>query len=118
MKLSSRISAIKPSPTLAITAKAMHCGQRGRKHNRFWRREPDFDTPLHIKMAAIKAIEEGFTKYTPRRWDCRTERCDHSEIVRRTINYITRDHRLLCHAGQSIPSITLPRFFLRKATRL
>jgi aspartate aminotransferase len=65
MKLSSRISAIKPSPTLAITAKANALRAEGRNIIGFGAGEPDFDTPLHIKMAAIKAIEEGFTKYTP-----------------------------------------------------
>jgi aspartate aminotransferase len=65
MKLSSRISAIKPSPTLAITAKANALKAEGRDIIGFGAGEPDFDTPINIKMAAIKAIEEGFTKYTP-----------------------------------------------------
>jgi aspartate aminotransferase len=65
MKLSSRISLIKPSPTLAITSKANALKEQGRNIIGFGAGEPDFDTPLHIKMAAIKAIEEGFTKYTP-----------------------------------------------------
>jgi len=65
MKLSSRISAIKPSATLAITAKANALKAEGRDIIGFGAGEPDFDTPIHIKMAAIKAIEEGFTKYTP-----------------------------------------------------
>ena len=64
MKLSSRICAIKPSPTLAITAKANALRAEGRNIIGFGAGEPDFDTPVHIKMAAIKAIEEGFTKYT------------------------------------------------------
>ncbi|HVO65740.1 MAG TPA: pyridoxal phosphate-dependent aminotransferase [Syntrophales bacterium] len=65
MKLSSRINAIKPSPTLAITAKANTLQSEGRDIIGFGAGEPDFDTPVHIKMAAIKATEEGFTKYTP-----------------------------------------------------
>ncbi|MEN6318968.1 MAG: pyridoxal phosphate-dependent aminotransferase [Syntrophaceae bacterium] len=65
MKLSSRISAIKPSPTLAITAKANALRAEGRNIIGFGAGEPDFDTPVNIKMAAIKAIDEGFTKYTP-----------------------------------------------------
>ncbi|OIP92419.1 MAG: aspartate aminotransferase [Syntrophaceae bacterium CG2_30_49_12] len=65
MKLSSRISGIKPSPTLAITMKANALRAEGRDVIGFGAGEPDFDTPLHIKMAAIKAIEGGFTKYTP-----------------------------------------------------
>ena len=65
MKLSSRISAIKPSATLAITAKANALKAEGRDIIGFGAGEPDFDTPINIKIAAIKAIEEGFTKYTP-----------------------------------------------------
>jgi aspartate aminotransferase len=65
MKLSSRILAIKPSPTLAITVKANALQAEGRDIIGFGAGEPDFDTPVHIKRAAIKAIEDGFTKYTP-----------------------------------------------------
>ncbi len=65
MKLAARISTIKPSPTLAITAKANALKAEGRDVISFGAGEPDFDTPDHIKMAAVKAIEEGFTKYTP-----------------------------------------------------
>lgn len=65
MKLSERISQIKPSPTLAITAKANALRAEGRDIIGFGAGEPDFDTPESIKRAAIKAIEAGFTKYTP-----------------------------------------------------
>ena len=64
MKLSSRISNIKPSPTLGITLKASELQAEGRNIISFGAGEPDFDTPVHIKLAAIKAIEAGFTKYT------------------------------------------------------
>jgi aspartate aminotransferase len=64
MKLSSRISSIKPSPTLGITLKASELQAEGRDIISFGAGEPDFDTPIHIKLAAIKAIEGGFTKYT------------------------------------------------------
>ncbi len=63
--LSSRISLIKPSPTLAITAKANALKAEGRDVIGFGAGEPDFDTPYNIKQAAIKAINDGFTKYTP-----------------------------------------------------
>jgi aspartate aminotransferase len=65
MKLSYRISTIKPSPTLAITMKANALKAQGRDIIGFGAGEPDFDTPDHIKEAAIRAIREGFTKYTP-----------------------------------------------------
>ena len=64
MKLTARISKIKPSPTLAITAKANALRAEGRDVIGFGAGEPDFDTPANIKAAAIRAIEEGFTKYT------------------------------------------------------
>lgn len=63
--LASRISLIKPSPTLAITAKANALKAEGRDVIGFGAGEPDFDTPDNIKQAAIKAIQDGFTKYTP-----------------------------------------------------
>jgi aspartate aminotransferase len=65
MRLSKRISLIKPSPTLAITAKANALRAEGRDIIGFGAGEPDFDTPDPIKQAAIRAIEAGFTKYTP-----------------------------------------------------
>lgn len=65
MKLSSRINSIKPSPTLGIAIKASELQAEGRDIISFGAGEPDFDTPVHIKMAAINAIEAGFTKYTP-----------------------------------------------------
>jgi len=65
MKLSARISTIKPSPTLAITMKANALRAEGRDIIGFGAGEPDFDTPQNIKEAAVRAIEEGFTKYTP-----------------------------------------------------
>lgn len=65
MKLASRVKYLKPSPTLAITAKAKAMKAEGRDVVDFGAGEPDFDTPDNIKAAAIKAIEAGFTKYTP-----------------------------------------------------
>jgi aspartate aminotransferase len=65
MKLASRIALIKPSPTLTIQAKANALKASGRDIIGFGAGEPDFDTPLNIKEAAIRAIHAGFTKYTP-----------------------------------------------------
>jgi aspartate aminotransferase len=65
MKISARISLIKPSPTLTIQAKANALKAAGRDIIGFGAGEPDFDTPHNIKMAAVRAIEAGFTKYTP-----------------------------------------------------
>ena len=65
MRLAKRVAKIKPSETLAITAKANALKAEGRDVIGFGAGEPDFDTPANIKQAAIKAIEAGFTKYTP-----------------------------------------------------
>ncbi len=65
MNLSKRASGIKPSPTLAIDAKAKALKAQGVDIVGFGAGEPDFDTPDNIKEAAIKAIRDGFTKYTP-----------------------------------------------------
>lgn len=65
MKLASRIALIKPSPTLTIQAKANALKASGRDIIGFGAGEPDFDTPPNIKEAAIRAIQAGFTKYTP-----------------------------------------------------
>ena len=63
--ISKRVRAIKPSPTLVIDAKAKQLKQQGENIINFGPGEPDFDTPDHIKDAAIKAINEGYTKYLP-----------------------------------------------------
>ena len=65
MELSRRVQLITESPTLAITAKAANLRAEGRDVIALAAGEPDFDTPDHIKNAAIEAIKRGFTKYTP-----------------------------------------------------
>jgi len=62
--LSNRAKSLKPSPTLAINAKAKSMQSQGIHVISFGAGEPDFDTPKNIKQAAVRAIEEGFTKYT------------------------------------------------------
>ena len=65
MKIAKRMEHIKPSPTLAVSAKAAAMKAEGIDVIGFGAGEPDFDTPDHIKQAAIAALEAGFTKYTP-----------------------------------------------------
>ena len=65
VELSRRVQAIKPSPTLAVTARAAKLKAEGKDIIGLGAGEPDFDTPQHIKDAAIAAINSGFTKYTP-----------------------------------------------------
>ncbi|WP_153295029.1 pyridoxal phosphate-dependent aminotransferase [gamma proteobacterium SS-5] len=64
IRLSQRVTTIKPSPTLAITARAAEMRAAGQDVIGLGAGEPDFDTPQHIKQAAIQAINDGFTKYT------------------------------------------------------
>ena len=63
--LSQRVLSIKESPTLAVTAKAARLKAEGKDIIGLGAGEPDFDTPQHIKDAAKKAIDSGFTKYNP-----------------------------------------------------
>lgn len=63
-ELSKRVQLIKPSATLAISAKASKLTSQGQKIINLSVGEPDIDTPLHIKAAAIEAIHSGVTKYT------------------------------------------------------
>jgi len=65
IELSARVLAIKPSSTLAVTAKSKAMKAAGIDIVGFGAGEPDFDTPQHIKEAAIKALTEGKTKYEP-----------------------------------------------------
>ena len=62
--LSERSKNIKPSPTLAVSARAAQLRAQGKDIISLSAGEPDFDTPEHIKNAAIEAINDGQTKYT------------------------------------------------------
>ncbi|WP_286237241.1 pyridoxal phosphate-dependent aminotransferase [Neptuniibacter halophilus] len=64
VQLSDRVNNIKPSPTLAVTNRAAELRAAGKNIIGLGAGEPDFDTPDHIKQAAIQALNEGFTKYT------------------------------------------------------
>src|SRR5438132_13773082 len=65
MEISERSAQLTPSLTLSIDSKAKAMKAEGIDVCGFGAREPDFDTPEHIKKAAIEALEAGFTKYTP-----------------------------------------------------
>ena len=64
MNLSDRVRRVRPSPTLAVTAKAAELRAAGRDIISLGAGEPDFDTPSHIGEAGIRAIQDGFTRYT------------------------------------------------------
>ena len=65
VKTSNRVNAVKPSPTLSVAEKAGKLKAEGRDIIALSLGEPDFDTPTHIKDAAIKALNDGKTGYTP-----------------------------------------------------
>lgn len=65
MNISKKFQSVTPSSTLAITAKVNEMKANGINVVGFGAGEPDFNTPEHIREAAIKAINEGFTRYTP-----------------------------------------------------
>lgn len=65
MKLADRMDGIKPSPTMAMAARAKTLSSEGMDVVDLSLGEPDYDTPDHVKTAAITAIQQGYTKYTP-----------------------------------------------------
>jgi len=65
IKLSQRVQRVKPSPTLAVDAQAKALRAAGEDIINLGAGEPDFDTPEHIKAAAVQAIADGQTKYPP-----------------------------------------------------
>ena len=65
MKVSKRVDAVLPSATLAMTARAQALKAQGRDVLTLSAGEPDFDTPEHVKAAAVEALKKGDTKYTP-----------------------------------------------------
>ncbi|EAR23403.1 pyridoxal phosphate-dependent aminotransferase [Nitrococcus mobilis] len=65
IRLAKRVQRVKPSPTLAVTARAAELRAAGHDIIGLGAGEPDFDTPEHIRAAAVAAIERGETRYTP-----------------------------------------------------
>jgi aspartate aminotransferase len=65
LNIAPRLASVKPSPTMAVTAKAAELKAAGHDVIGLGAGEPDFDTPEHIKQAAIRALAAGKTKYTP-----------------------------------------------------
>jgi aspartate aminotransferase len=64
LPVSRRVQRVKPSPTLAVTARAAKLKAEGKDVIGLGAGEPDFDTPMHIQQAGIDAIKNGFTRYT------------------------------------------------------
>jgi aspartate aminotransferase len=97
IKLAQRVQNIKPSPTLAITARAGELKAAGKDIIGLGAGEPDFDTPEHIKQAAITAINNGLTKYTPVDGT--------ADLKQAIINKLSRDNNLDYQANQILVSV-------------
>ncbi|MEO5346089.1 MAG: pyridoxal phosphate-dependent aminotransferase [Magnetococcus sp. YQC-9] len=95
--LSQRIQNVKPSPTLMITAKAKALQAQGKDVLGLGSGEPDFDTPEHIKKAAIRALREGFTKYTA------VEGID--ELIQAIIGRYAKDHKMTVTPDQVVVTV-------------
>lgn len=96
VRLSDRVNNIKPSPTLAVTNRAAELRAAGNNIIGLGAGEPDFDTPDHIKAAAIQALNDGFTKYTA---------VDGTPALKKAIiNKFKRDNGLNYEANQILVS--------------
>ncbi|MBB1486020.1 pyridoxal phosphate-dependent aminotransferase [Oceanospirillum sediminis] len=96
VQLSDRVQSIKPSPTLAVTNRAAELRAAGKDIIGLGAGEPDFDTPQHIKDAAIEAINNGQTKYTA---------VDGTPGLKKAIiNKFNRDNGLAYEANQILVS--------------
>ena len=95
-RISNRVEQIKPSATIMVSMRAMELKAQGKDIVSLGFGEPDFDTPKHIKEAAIKAIRKGQTKYTP---------VDGTpELKQAIIGKFRRDNELDYEAGQILVS--------------
>lgn len=91
--LSARAAGVKPSATLAMTAKARQLAKEGASIISFGLGEPDFDTPERIRRAAIEALNAGQTHYMPTLGDAETRRVIAEKLVRENgIEGVTESH--------------------------
>ncbi len=108
--LSHRIQTIKPSATLAVAAKAQELKAQGKDIIGLGTGEPDFDTPEHIKQAAIKAMQNGKTKYTP---------VDGTpELKKAIVDKFQRDNQLSYELNQILVSCGAKQSFFNLAIAL
>ncbi|HLA75729.1 MAG TPA: pyridoxal phosphate-dependent aminotransferase [Gammaproteobacteria bacterium] len=110
VQLSRRVQNIKPSPTLTVTARAATLKAAGKDIIGLGAGEPDFDTPEHIKLAAIQAIQAGFTKYTAVDGT--------AELKRAIINKFARDNGLSYTPNQILVSVGGKQSFYNLAQAL
>lgn len=110
IKLSQRVQSIKPSPTLAITARAAALRAEGKDIIGLGAGEPDFDTPDHIKQAAVDALNKGQTKYTAVDGT--------AELKNAIIKKFSRDNGLTYEANQILVSCGGKQSFFNLAQAL
>jgi len=96
IKVAQRVASIKPSATLAVSARAAKLRAEGKDIINFSAGEPDFDTPEHIKDAAIEALHKGFTKYT--------DVAGTPELKKAIINKFQRENNLAYKPSQILVS--------------
>ena len=105
-RLAERTKLIKPSVTLAIAAKAAQLRAQGVDVANFSAGEPDFDTPEHIKAAAVEALRKGFTKYTDVKGiEPLREAIANSYRERHGLNYRKEDVLVSCGAKHSLYNV-------------
>ncbi|MCK5707686.1 MAG: pyridoxal phosphate-dependent aminotransferase [Candidatus Aureabacteria bacterium] len=108
MKISKRISRIEASPTLAITSKAKKMKSEGLDVISFGAGEPDFDTPSLVKESIKKALDEGFTKYTPATGTLRLKELVCEKFKKDNgLDYLPENVVISCGAKHSIFNIIL-----------
>ena len=107
---SQRVQLVKPSPTLAVTAKAAELRATGLDIIGLGAGEPDFDTPEHIKAAAVQAIADGKTKYTAVDGT--------AELKQAVINKFSRDNGLEYNPNQILVSCGGKQSFFNLALSL
>ncbi len=108
LSVSKRMAAIKPSPTGAVLALATELRAAGRDIISLGAGEPDFDTPQHIKEAAVKAIRDGATKYTPIDGTASLKAAIQGKFAREnSLNYALSDILVSSGAKQSLFNLCL-----------
>lgn len=110
VQLAQRVARVKPSATLAVTARAKALQAQGRDVISLGAGEPDFDTPDHIKAAAKRAIDAGFTKYTAVEGT--------AELRRAVVNKFARDNALEYTPEQVLVSVGGKQSFYNLAQAL
>ena len=101
MKTSQRVQSLKPSATLAVSAKAKELRAQGHDVVSFAAGEPDFDTPEPIKRAMVAALERGETGYGPVPGDPETRRIIAEKLARENgISGVTPDHVVVSSGGK------------------